>query len=132
MPSDLIPVALRELDAKGLLKQVYGDLAKPGVTQVGLALSTVLGLGSTILWPIQLLNERTKLFLEANLERYREKLAGVSPEQIVPVPTEIGVPLAEKLSYVTDKISANFTRRYWQRLPKRKLKAKYILASLIS
>ena len=103
MPSDLIPVALRELDAKGLLKQVYGDLAKPGVTQVGLALSTVLGLGSTILWPIQLLNERTKLFLEANLERYREKLAGVSPEQIVPVPTEIGVPLAEKLSYVTDK-----------------------------
>ena len=42
----------------GLLKEVYGDLAKPGVEQVGKALGTVIGLGNTILWPIALANEK--------------------------------------------------------------------------
>jgi len=98
----MLPAALNALDNKGLLKEIYSDLAKPGVTQVGIALSTILGLGSTILWPVQLLNERSKILLETNLERYREKLASAHPEEIVPISTEIGVPLAEKLSYVSD------------------------------
>lgn len=103
MTPEMLPAALTAIDDKGLLKEIYGDLAKPGVTQVGIALSTVLGLGSTILWPLQLLNERSKILLETNLQRYREKLANIEPEQIAPVSAEIGVPLAEKLSYITDK-----------------------------
>ena len=103
MTPEMLPTVLKAIDDKGLLKEIYGDLAKPGVTQVGIALSTVLGLGSTILWPLQLLNERSKILLEANLQRYREKLELIDPEHIAPVSTEIGVPLAEKLSYVTDK-----------------------------
>lgn len=102
MTPEMLPATLHAIDKQGLLKQIYGDLAKPGATQVGIALSTVLGLGSTILWPIQLLNERSKLLLEANLQRYREKLASVESEQVIPVSTEIGVPLAEKLGYVSD------------------------------
>jgi hypothetical protein len=86
-----------------LLTQLYGDLAKPGVAQVGQALSTVLGLGDTILWPIQLLNERARIALESNLERYREKVSQIPPEKVAPVPPEIGVPIAEKLSYVADR-----------------------------
>ena len=85
-----------------ILLEVYRDLAKPGVQQVGKALGTVLGLGNTILWPIHLINEKSRLALESNLERYRVKLEHVSQEDICSVAPEIGVPIAEKLSYVTN------------------------------
>jgi hypothetical protein len=99
----MFPILREAAQVPGLLKQIYGDLARPGVAQVGKALGTVLGLGTTVLWPIALLNERAKLALETNLERYRAELDSVPPDQIQPVPPEIGVPIAEKLSYVTDE-----------------------------
>ena len=86
-----------------ILLEVYRDLAKPGVQQVGKALSTVLGLGNTLLWPIHLMNEKSQIALESNLERYRAKLEHVPEEDICPVAPEVGVPIAEKLSYVTNE-----------------------------
>ena len=86
-----------------ILHEIYGDLAKPGVKQVGLALAAVLGLGNTILWPVGVLNERARIALEANLEKYRKKMKGVSEEEVCEVAPEIGVPIAEKLSYVTNE-----------------------------
>lgn len=102
MPDELLPTLAKAVTDPALWREVYGDLLKPGVTQVGKALSTVVGLGNTILWPVQLLNERGRLSLEANLERYREKLSKIPEEKISPVVPEIGVPIAEKLSYVSD------------------------------
>ena len=87
----------------GLLQEVYGDLAKPGVRQVGKALRTVLGLGNTILWPLAWANERSKIALEYNLERYRKKMEGTPDEEVREVAPELGVPIAEKLSYVTNE-----------------------------
>ena len=87
-----------------ILLEIYGDLAKPGIQQVGKALGTVLGLGNTILLPIQLANEKSRLVLESNLEKYRVKLENTPKEQICPVAPEIGVPIAEKLSYVTNEM----------------------------
>lgn len=86
----------------GLLKEIYGDLAKPGVTQVGKALETVLGLGNTVLIPIQLLNAKGKHLVEKNLNTFRERLESVPPEEIVPVAPEVGTPILEKLTYVTN------------------------------
>jgi hypothetical protein len=91
------------LQVPGLLKEIYGDLAKPGVTQAGKALSTVIGLGNTILLPIHWANERTRLAVESNLEKYRKCLEAVPEEEITSVRPEIGVPILEKLSYVTDE-----------------------------
>lgn len=102
MIPELLPTLANAIKEEKLLTQIYGDLAKPGVSQVGKALSTVLGLGNTILWPIQLLNERARIALEANLECYREKIAQIPEEKITAVPTEVGVPIAEKLSHVSD------------------------------
>ena len=102
MTAEWLPPLAKAASEQGLLTQIYGDLAKPGVSQAGKALSTVLGLGNTMLWPIQLLNERARIALEANLERYREKVAQIPDEKISPVPPEVGVPIAEKLSYVSD------------------------------
>lgn len=93
-----------------ILKELYGDLAKPGVQQAGKALATVIGLGNTILWPIALLNEKTRIALENNLEKYRKKMEKVSSDDTCEVPPEIGVPIAEKLLYVTnEEISDMYT-----------------------
>ncbi len=86
----------------GLLKEIYIDLARPGVSQVGKAIGAVLGLGNTVLWPLHLLNERARIALEANLDRYRRRLENAPVEQVEPVPPEIAVPILEQLSYVSD------------------------------
>jgi hypothetical protein len=91
------------IQAPELLKEIYGDLAKPGVSQIGKALSTVVGLGNTILWPVALLNEKAKISLENNLNKYRERLKDIPEENIVEVTPEIGVPIAEKLAYVSNE-----------------------------
>jgi len=97
-------------ESPAVLKEIYGDLAKPGVQQAGKALSTVIGLGNTILWPIALINEKAKIALENNLNKYREKLEKVPDEEICEVAPEVGVPIAEKLSYVTnDELSEMYT-----------------------
>jgi hypothetical protein len=86
-----------------LLKEIYGDLAKPGVRQVGKALGTIIGLGNTMLMPLALKNEKARIVLETNLNRYREKLESVPDDQISEVAPEVGVPIVEKLLYVTNE-----------------------------
>ncbi|MTI63315.1 DUF4393 domain-containing protein [Methylophaga sp.] len=90
------------INSPSVFKEIYGDLAKPGVQQAGKALGTILGLGNTALWPIAMMNERSRIKLETNLEKYREKLESVPEDEICEVAPEIGVPIAEKLAYVTD------------------------------
>jgi hypothetical protein len=98
-----LQVAQEALKVPGLIVEIYGDLARPGVRQVGKALDTVLGLGNTILWPITWANERSRIYLERNLERYRERLEQIPEEKVISVAPEIGVPIAEKLAYVRDE-----------------------------
>ena len=91
------------VEAPGLLKEIYGDIAKPGVSQAGKALSTVVGLGNTVLWPVALLNEKAKISLENNLDKYREKVKDIPEEKVAEIPPEVGVPIAEKLAYVSNE-----------------------------
>ena len=63
-----IAAAARFLIPKELLKEIYGDLLKPGVSQVGKAIGTLIGLGNTILWPLLLLNESARIAIDKNLE----------------------------------------------------------------
>lgn len=83
--------------------EIYGDLLKPGVTQVGKALGTSFGLTNTLLLPLTLINEKARLIMQKNLEKYRSQLESIPEDQIVDVPPEIGVPLIERLTYVTDE-----------------------------
>ena len=91
------------VETPALLKEIYQDLAKPGVKQAGKALSAVIGLGNTVLWPVVLLNEKARISLEKNLDKFREKMEKVPNEDVCEVSPEIGVPIAEKLAYVTNK-----------------------------
>src|SRR5262245_34720346 len=103
MSKEWIELGKEALRLPGLLLEIYGDLAKPGVKQAGRALETVVGLGNTILWPIAWANERSRIALKRNLEKYREEIKHLPEEKVTPVPPEIGVPIAEKLGYVTDE-----------------------------
>lgn len=103
MSEGWLKVAQEALKVPGLLAEIYGDLAKPGVKQAGRALETVIGLGNTVLWPIALANEKTRIALEKNLEKYRKEMESVPEDKVVGVAPEIGVPVAEKLAYVTDE-----------------------------
>lgn len=86
-----------------LIQEIYGDQLKPDVKQVGKALESVIGLGNTILWPLTLANECARIALERNMEKYRSQLQDVPEEKVIPVAPEIGVPIAEKISYVSDE-----------------------------
>ena len=88
---------------KELLTKIYGDLAQPGVQEVGKALGTILGLGNTILWPVTLANEKAKITLQRNLNKYKEKIEGIPEDKVVEVTPEIGVPVLEKLTYVNNE-----------------------------
>ncbi|MFL9567140.1 DUF4393 domain-containing protein [Acinetobacter baumannii] len=97
------------IDTKGLepfadlLKEIYGDLAKPGVAQVGIALATVIGLLNTCLSPIKFLNEKTELNRQNNLKQLAKRFSEIPHEKIVEAPPEIAVPIAEKLAYVSNE-----------------------------
>ena len=111
MTSTWIQLAQEALKIPGLLIEIYGDIAKPGVKQVGKALETTLGLGNTILWPITWANERSRIYLERNLEKYREELSSVPEDKVTAVVPELGVPIAEKLAYVSDdKLSSLYIK----------------------
>lgn len=86
-----------------LLKEIYGDLAKPGVVQVGIALATVIGLLNTCLSPIKFLNEKAELNRQNNLKQLAKRFSEIPPEKIVEAPPEIAVPIAEKLAYVSNE-----------------------------
>ena len=96
--------------AKTILPQVYTDLAQPGVKAVGQALGTVLELSSTILLPVKLLNEKAKLLFAKRMNEYKEKLESIPEEKRAIVAPELGTPILDKLTYVTnDEIANLFT-----------------------
>lgn len=98
--NEIVSIATKFPD---LLKEIYGDLAKPGVSQVGQAIGGIVGLGNTALLPVHLVNEKAKLYLEKNLNSYREQMEAVGQDKVIEVAPEVGVPILEKLAYVSNE-----------------------------
>lgn len=89
--------------------KLYEDLFRPGLKKAGEALSTVIDVSNLILLPIKLMNEKSKLFLKDNLDRYEEKLSKTKDEDLIQVPEYVGLPILDKLTYVNEKyISEGF------------------------
>lgn len=83
-----------------LLPVIYKDLAQPGVKKAGQALATVIDVANTILLPVKLVNEKTRLTFHSNMEKYRKRMAEIPDDKISEVPPEIGAPILDKLTYV--------------------------------
>lgn len=103
MADDLL--GLGKLGDKGVevFKTVYPDLFKPATEQAGKALGTVLGLSNTILLPFKLLNEVSRLNYEKWMKKYEEKLNTVPESNITPVLPDIGLPIIDRLTYLTNE-----------------------------
>jgi len=92
-----------------IIEPVYDDLARPGVKKVGKALSTVLDLSNTILLPIKLINEKSRLLFKRHMDYYEKKISNINEDKIINVPSEIGIPILDKLTYTSnDKIADLF------------------------
>ena len=100
--TELTAAVIAALKSPEIIKSIYGDLLKPGVKQVGMAVERILKLPNIALWHIDRLEGHVNIALEANLEAYREEMSKVSEDKVVEVRPELGVPVMEKMSYVGD------------------------------
>lgn len=85
------------------LRLFYKDLSQPGVKQVGKALSTVLGLGNTVLLPLKMVNAKANALYTHHMEQFRKKLEQVPEEKTIEAAPEIGVPILENLEKTTNE-----------------------------
>lgn len=88
------------------VKQIYEDGLQPGVKQMGKALGTVVGILNRWLLPIETKNEEARILFGTNMERYRRKMEEIPEEKVIQIPPDLGVPLLQKLSYITDETLA--------------------------
>jgi hypothetical protein len=92
-----------------ILKMIYEDALQPSVKNIGKALGTVFQVGNTVLLPLQLLNEKTRILFKKHMDEYKKRLENKTEDEICEVPSEIGNPIIEKLTYVRDEnISSMF------------------------
>lgn len=90
-------------NGKEVLKTVYPDLLQPVTKQAGKALETVLELSNTILLPIKLINVKARLNFEKHMKKYEEKLNSHPEEEITTVLPDIGLPVIDRLTYLTNE-----------------------------
>ena len=95
--------ALKSDGAKQLIPKIYDDLLQPGVRKVGIALETVLNLSNVILLPLRLVNEKSSVWFQKNMEDYKRKIENIPEANIVDVPPELGVPILETLTFTTNE-----------------------------
>ncbi|MGB1251422.1 MAG: Abi-alpha family protein, partial [Candidatus Promineifilaceae bacterium] len=101
------PINPNDPDAlKALIKLVelsYNDLLQPAFRQIGSAAGTVLGLCNSALLPIKLLNAKTDAVFKANVRKLEAQVELIPEEKRVQIPPEIGVPILDRLTYVSNE-----------------------------
>ncbi|ATA75578.1 MULTISPECIES: DUF4393 domain-containing protein [Capnocytophaga] len=93
-----------------LISNLYTDLIQPSAKNIGKTLGSVVELMTLFQVPMQYLNEKIKLKYTKRLEEYAKKLEGIPEEKRCEVNPQVGVPIMEKLGYITnDEIADLFT-----------------------
>jgi hypothetical protein len=100
---ETLQVLKEALATPAVLSQVYTDLAQPAMKKAGIALEAIVGLGATSLLPIRLLNEKCEAVFRRNMGRYAEAMQKVPEIEIRQVAAEIGIPILERFTYVSDQ-----------------------------
>lgn len=86
-----------------LLKEIYGDLAKPGVAQVGRALGTVIETGALALLPLRLANSAARAWEQRTFEQIAERFSSIEEGQVDSIRPELAVPILESLQFTSDE-----------------------------
>ncbi|PKA10383.1 hypothetical protein CH372_19685 [Leptospira meyeri] len=86
-------------------REIYGDLAKPGLQKVGHAFSILMGFLPAALWKFEVWQDQKKLLRDKYFEEYRLELENIPIEKIVPVLPDLGVPIIQNLSHtITEEV----------------------------
>jgi len=83
--------------------KLYEDLFQPGLKKAGQALETVIEFGMTILLPVKLVNEKINLRFKKHLIAYNKKLDAVDEKKICQVPENIGLPILDKFTFLSQE-----------------------------
>lgn len=86
-----------------IFEELYKDMAQPAARNIGLALGAITSIGLFLHLLSSWGTDRLNICLKKNLDEYAERMKDVPPEDVSEVPPEIGVPIIEKLSYVTNE-----------------------------
>jgi hypothetical protein len=95
--------AANEIKEDSLLGLLYKDSTQPSVKAVGDALGTVLEYITIPKYYFKGVSEKARLTFENNMGDFKEKLSQKNPKLIIPVNPQIGVPIIEKLKYITNE-----------------------------
>ena len=85
-----------------LVGNLYTDLFQPSIKTLGKTLSSVVELVTLFQVPIQYLNKKVRLNYSKRLREYAKKLEDIPEEEKCEVNPQIGVPIMEKLGYITN------------------------------
>ena len=93
-----------------LVGHLYTDLFQLSMKTLGKTLGSVVEFLTLFQVPIQHVNEKVKLNYSKRLREYAKKLEDIPEEEKCEVNPQIGVPIMEKLGYITnDEIADLFT-----------------------
>jgi hypothetical protein len=93
-----------------LVGNLYTDFLQPSIKTLGTTLGSVVEFVTLFQVPIQYVNEKVKLNFSKRLKEYAKKLEEIPDEKKCEVNPQIGVPIIEKLGYITnDEIADLFT-----------------------
>lgn len=84
------------------VKELYDDLFSSGMKKAGEALETVLDGANLILLPLKLLNSKSRVYFQKNLNRYSDKLNNNENLNPTKVPQYVGLPIIDKLTYLDE------------------------------
>ncbi len=102
MIQDVLGIAKLSENNLEMIKLIYPDVAQPAVRKVGIALETVFDFANTILLPLKLLNDKSKVFFQKHMENYKKKIDELNTEEIGNVPPEMGLPILDELTKTTN------------------------------
>lgn len=87
--------------------EIYKDLLQPSMRKAGEALATVFDGANLILLPLKLLNEKSRIYFNKNIESYSTKINKVEDKTLIAVPQYVGLPVIDKLTYINQEDLSN-------------------------
>ncbi|WP_425390282.1 Abi-alpha family protein [Ekhidna sp.] len=100
---DIFGIGELSKNSMEILKLIYPDVLKPGLSQVGKALGDVLEFSVLPTLLLKGVSEKAKIHFIRHMDKYREKMSGVQESEVIEPPTEISLEILEHLSKVKDE-----------------------------
>ncbi|WP_312093809.1 DUF4393 domain-containing protein [Niallia sp.] len=86
-----------------VFKEIYPDLAQPALRKVGIALEATIDFTILPFKYLGMVSKKADLKIKKNLNNYQSKLDSIDSSEIGSVPPEIGVPILEELTRITNE-----------------------------